>query len=301
MRKLITFLIIFCILIIFIHTKETLKIKVKTELANIRENPTTSSKVIKTAKKGDIFIVIEKQNKWYKIALAVDKKGDKEFGFVHSSIVEVIESKKAKKIDKQEKKKLKKESKAKVEKTEKIKKVKKKKTIKKIKQEKLFSGFYLKGGLMTSPKTDSFSDKWLLSLGFDSPIGKYFTWGIEFQPYYRSISDETYQISVNSINSYIFANFKAGVNLGMIQESLKIFTFFTGFGLGTHLSYDIMEIEDTNDTQFNTYFSWHLIFGTEINLKKINVILEFQTNKVINPDLEPSTSSYWFMFFGIRF
>lgn len=292
--KIKYFIIVLFVFSLLIFPKEVQKINVTSSLGNIRSKPGLVGKIIKTARKGDSFILLGKIGKWYKIALAIDKKGDPEFGYIHSSIAILVtgqiedNSEIRPTIYKRKKR-------ASITSP----KIKHKQTFS---QEKLFSGSYLKGGIMTTPKVEKFSDKWIVSWGFDKPIGKYMTWGLELQPYYRSL-DITYsdQISVKTIASNLFLNFKGGINLGQFIKSLKFFTIYAGGGLGSNLSFTSIKWNEAQGSQFDTNFAWHIIFGSEIKLGNMELIIEIQSNNIILKDVDPGTQNYKFIFFGLRF
>jgi len=290
--KIIYLIIISVLFTNYIFAKEIKKVKITSALANIRSKSGLTGKIIKTAQKGDLFILLGKAGTWYKVALAIDKKGDPEFGYIHSSIATLVteQTEDNSKIQPTAYKKKERVS---------IKSIKPKQTIS---QEKLFSGSYLKGGIMTAPEVDNFSDKWIVSWGFDKPIGKYITWGLELQPYYRSI-DSSYgdQISVKTIASNLFLNLKGGINFGQFIKSLKFLTIYAGGGLGSNISFTSVKLNEIQDSQFNTNFAWHIMFGTEIKLGSMELIVELQSNNIILKDVEPATQTYKFIFFGLRF
>ncbi len=297
-KKTIYILIIFFLFSVMGFSSDTEKIVVTSSIANIRLTPGLDGELIKKAQKGEEFIVLNKNDSWYKIALAVDKKGDPEFGYIHSSIVKIVpvkEKGKLSKISTPEKK-----DKEIVKKPKKEKVVIKKNRIK-FDQEKLFSGFYLKGGVITSPKIDSFGDKWIIALGFDKPIGSYMAWGLEFQPYYRNYSEDAFDLTMHNLSSNIFLNAKGGVNLGKFFEPLKFFTLYGGLGVGTSLSFSYVDIAGVTGTDFAAHFAWHYMFGGEFLLGKMNIIVELQGVRVIDPDIDPSTQSYGYFMLGIRF
>ena len=60
----------------------TQTVEVRSESANIRQSPTTSSSVVTQASKGDKLVVLEKKNPWYKI-----KTSSGAVGWVHSSLL----------------------------------------------------------------------------------------------------------------------------------------------------------------------------------------------------------------------
>ncbi len=282
---LISFLIVFSS---FVFAKETRKIIVTNSSANIRTLPGMEGEIIRSAKNGDSFVVLEKKGKWYKISFKGDKKGKSGVGYIHSSIVELVSKGSKKKIYSKKK-------------SSKRKKITSRKRGKNHSQEELFSGYFLKGGVMTSPTAGSFGNKLLVSFGFDKAIGKYLTWGIELEPYFRSFSDDASDLSINDLATNIFLNIKGGINLGKLFEFLKPLTLYAGGGIGTNLNYSSIKLGSIKGTQFDLNFSWHLIFGTEIKIGKMDLVFEIQNNKIILKDVDPASQSISFLFLGIRF
>jgi opacity protein-like surface antigen len=164
-------------------------------------------------------------------------------------------------------------------------------------EEKLFSGYFAKFGLMTSPPA-SFGDKWLLDGGRDWGINPYLSVGGEIQPYYRHFSDS--QLSDSTLGANLFVNAKGGVNIGRFVEKLDFLTPYIGFGLGGSFAHSssTFDGEKVSGTRFN--FAWHLMFGFEVALKKMRLMLEFQTVKVSVPDVSPDAGQHFIMV-GIRF
>jgi len=297
-KKIFIIIVVISFFMIPLLSKNSGNVEIVVEIANIRSQAGAEGDTIQKAKMGDNFKILELEGSWYKIALPVDKKGSPVFGYIHSSIVQIKsdEVKNNPPPPPPSKKKVKKNAK----KPEQVKVVKKKNIIK-FDQDKLFSGFYLKGGLMTSPEADSFGDKWIIALGFDKPIGSYMSWGLEFQPYYRNFSEEAFDLTLHNLSMNVFVNFKGGINLGKFFEPLKFFTLYGGLGVGTSLSFSYVDIAGLSGTDFAAHFAWHYMIGSEISLGKMNLILEIQGVKVIDPDIDPSTQSYGYFMLGIRF
>ena len=164
-------------------------------------------------------------------------------------------------------------------------------------EEKLFSGYFAKFGLMTTPPA-SFGDKWLLSFGRDWGINPYLSVGGEIQPFFRHFSDS--QLSDSTLGANLFVNAKGGVNIGRFVEKLNFLTPYIGFGLGGSFAHSssTFDGEKVSSTRFN--FAWHLMFGFEVALKKIRLMLELQTVKVSVPETSPDAGQHFIMV-GIRF
>lgn len=303
-KRIILFFVVFLLTLGLIYSDGVKKVKIKTSLANLRSAPSIKSKIIKTVRKGEIFEVLSQEGKWYKVALSVDKLGDPEYGFIHSSIVEVIKEKvEAKKPKITNKKEVRAESNVNSaqKNVNESKKSKEKDETFTYTQEKLFSGIFVKGGLMIVPKESAFNQNWIFSLGFDSPIGGYLTWGLEFQPYYRSFASDDDFMSLNNLYLNVFFNLKGGINFGNFSETLKFITLYIGGGIGSQLSFSKGEIAGIELNEFDKYLAWHVMYGLEIDLKFISIILEMQNNKIIDPDLDPKTQNYSYLLIGVRF
>ena len=298
MKNIIVILLVLIIsLLIPLSADVEKQIVVMVDAANIRSLAGLNGDIIGKTYNGEVFKVLGLEGSWYKISF-VNKKGEESEGYIHKEIVKIVpaDTKLTSPIPPPPSKKEVKQS---------VKKVKQKKVVKKkrskFEQEKLFSGFYLKGGVMTSPKVDSFGEKWIVSLGFDSPIGNYLTWGLEFQPYYRNFSDDLINLTMHSLASNIFLNVKGGVNPGRFYKPLKFLTLYGGLGIGSSLSFFYVDIDGASGSEFDVMFAWHFMFGGEISLGKMNVIIEFQGVKVVDPDIDPSTMSLGYFLIGLRF
>jgi opacity protein-like surface antigen len=153
-------------------------------------------------------------------------------------------------------------------------------------EEKLFSGYFAKFGLMTTPPAN---------FGIINP---FLAAGFEVQPYYRHFS--TSDFSDSTLGANLFANAKGGVNIGRFVEKLDFLTPYIGFGLGVALasSSSTFDSEKVSRASFN--FAWHLMFGFEVALKKMRLMLEFQTVKVSVPGISPDAAQH-FMMLGVRF
>lgn len=91
--KMIFFLIFILALLLItgIAEAEKLKLRVKVKRANIRSKPTIESNVILQAPLGAILDAEEKAGEWYKVNLPPDKDGVVVSGYIHQSIVEVVQ------------------------------------------------------------------------------------------------------------------------------------------------------------------------------------------------------------------
>ena len=69
----------------------TVKIRVKASLANIRSGPAMVSAVIGQAPRGTVFESEAKEGEWFKVNLPPDKQGAVKAGYIHQSVVEIIE------------------------------------------------------------------------------------------------------------------------------------------------------------------------------------------------------------------
>ncbi len=277
------------------------KEKEKAEKEKLKAEKKAEKEKLKAEKKAE-----KEKKKAEKEKLKAEKKAEKEK--LKSLSKEEKEKLKAEKKVEREKKKAEKEKLKAEKKAEKEKKkaemkkadvmvVKKKKES----QDFLFKGFYLKGGYMTDPKVDSLGDKWIASLGFDSPIGRFAAWGFEFQPYFRTLTADLIDYSEYYFVTNFFLNVKGGINLGRLWDKLNFLTVYLGGGPGVSLGYLYTDYNGITGTQFDVFFAWHIVYGAEIKLGKMNIIVEFQSNKVINTDIDPSTQSANYFLIGLRF
>ena len=89
--------------------------------------------------------------------------------------------------------------------------------------------------------------------------------------------------------------------MGILLEKLKFLTVYLGGGPGVSLSYLHTDYQGVTGSQFDVMFAWHIVYGLEVGLGKMNIVVEFQSNKVINPDADPSTQSSRCFLIGLRF
>ncbi|MEN8222067.1 MAG: SH3 domain-containing protein [Acidobacteriota bacterium] len=265
------------------ETEKTEKEKLKAEKKAEREKKKAEKKKLKAEKKAEKE-KLKSMSKEEKEKLKAEKKAERE------------KKRAERKAEREKKKAEKKRLKAQKEK-EAPKVMKKTKGI----VDYLFKGFYLKGGWMTKPSVDSLGDKWVADLGFDSPIGKYATWGLEFQPYFRSFSADSIDFTAYNLVTNIFLNVKGGISPGLLWDKLDFITVFLGAGPGVSLGYLYTDFEGVTGSQFDVMFAWHIVYGAEFRLGKMNIVVEFQSNKVINTDVDPSTQSANYFLIGLRF
>jgi len=298
MKKIIIFILLVVFMFAVVLTSsEVKKIEVTVKVANIRNLPNLKGEIIGKAVIGEIFKVENIDGSWYKVL--VKKEGNK-YGFLHKvTVKEIFEPKKNTKSMKEKVNK----EKVVLSQTKKI-KVKKNKIARRrnnFKQKKLFSGFYLKGGYMLSPSGLGFGESWISSIGFDSPIGGFLTWGFELQPFYRSKTVNVLNTTFSSIGGNAFLNIKAGVNMGILKNSLKFMNIYFGGGAGAQLLNQSVKFSGNTESEFIARFAWHILLGTEFDLGSINLIFDLQFNKTIIKNLDPSTVSSTFLLVGIRF
>jgi len=86
-----TLLIILFLCLVGIGEAATIKLRITVEKANIRLKPTTESVVIFQAPLGAILNAEEKIGEWYRVNLPPDERGVVVSGYIHQSIVEVLE------------------------------------------------------------------------------------------------------------------------------------------------------------------------------------------------------------------
>lgn len=270
-------------LTVALEAKRTEKIRVTVVSANIRSGPVSDAAVIGQGKRGDVFEVLGREGNWFRIRLPQDTTNDPEEGFIHQSVVEEAGGENTER-----------EEEAVPARQKPGKAAPPPRAFQQ--REKLISGFFLEGGLMTSPKTDSFADKWLLGLGFDKGISPYMSLGMEFQPHFRSVPD----LNLTYLSCNVFINVRGGINLGQLTPALKFWTPYAGFGPGAALSFTHVANERGNYNKFKASFAYHFTFGSEFSLGAKGLFVEFQIVRVSQPEVDPDSSAY-FLVAGIRF
>jgi hypothetical protein len=269
---------------------ETTFVKIIVDSANLRTNPDVSSQIMRQIPLNTILESVQKEGEWYLVKLPPDEDGMIKSGYIHRNFIEEI------KIDKEE-------------------------TITPPPQaketqptpvqleaehagepgmpafpERLFSGFFLKFGWMFSPTAGGFSNEWIASLGYDFALHRNVSLGLEIQPAYRNFAE----LDMTVFPIMGFANLKAGVNLGSLTPSLSFASILAGLGAGLEAAYTSVKFEGDTYTDFNTNFAFHLLLGTELDLKSIALILEYQTARVSDPNVDPIAWQHFIML-GLRF
>jgi len=105
---------------------------------------------------------------------------------------------------------------------------------------------------------------------------------------------------MSTMGANLFVNAKGGVNIGRFVEKLNFLTPYIGFGLGGAFASTSSTFENEKASRTDFYFAWHLMFGLEVALKKMSVILELQTVKIAVPETSPDAAQH-FLMLGIRF
>ncbi len=273
--------------------KQPVLLRVKSAMANLRQEPDPNSAIVTQLPQGSELVSLGLKGNWHEISI-LDRSGQTVTAYIHVNTVEIISEPEAKKTERdkparQTEKMVEPEPRARAE--------KKPARPTPESSDVLFQGLSARFGLMTAPAA-SFGDRWLLSLAYDRGFNPYFTLGLEIQPYFRSFSDAEFRSSTLAANLFLKA--KAGVNLGRFVEKLDFLTPYAGLGLGAALASTSSSFQDQKISQFDINFAWHLLFGLELNLKSIDLIMEFQALKVSFPELEPNITQY-FLLFGFRF
>lgn len=87
MRTLKCLLVIMVMAVLVMPAQATLKVKIKTQKANVRGTPDVSGPVVRQVSAGMVFDVIEKSGSWYKVQLPADGVNPAQKGFIHRSVV----------------------------------------------------------------------------------------------------------------------------------------------------------------------------------------------------------------------
>jgi opacity protein-like surface antigen len=262
------------------------KVRVTVNNANVRSQPSLSGELLLKAGAGDEFEVLAKISGWFKIRLPETSGSKASEGFISAALTELVTGLEAPAANQGEPVRAKAPARP-------------SRTVKPAisGEEKIFSGLSAKFGYMTRP-AGSFGDRWLLDLGKDWGINPFLAAGFEVQPYYRHFSDSL--SSDSSLGANLFVNAKGGANLGRFVEKLKFLTPYIGVGLGGAFAFSSSKYATEKVSSTNFYFAWHLMFGFEVVLKNMSVILEIQTIKVSVPEISPDAAQH-FLMLGIRF
>jgi opacity protein-like surface antigen len=290
MKKITCFSIVLAFFIA-VQAGTNIKVRVTVNNANIRSEPGLAGNILLKAAKGDEFEVLTKTGSWFKILLP-EETGDAREGFISDSVVETVSAPgtaaAAKEADEAER------TVARAPRPARTPRAAKPAVVQ---AEKLFSGLSAKFGLRTTP-AGSLGDRWLLALALDKGINPFLALGLEVQPYYRHFKDT--ELSASTLGTQLFANVKGGVNIGRFVPSLKLLTPYLGCGLGGAFAFSSSTAGEEKASRANFYFAWHLMFGLEVALKNMSVILELQSIKISVPETTPDLTQYFWMI-GIRF
>jgi opacity protein-like surface antigen len=262
------------------------KLQISANNANVRSQPELNGEIVLKAGKGDVFTIIGKEGAWYKIRIPAETGSQASEGYIHVDLCAIITGAEIPLASKKEPASSRPAKKGKAA------------PANPRASEKLFSGYSAKFGLQTSPKTIGFGDRWLLDLGRDWGINPFLAVGLELQPYFHHISAASLSMSI--IGANLFVNAKGGVNIGRFVEKLKFLTPYVGLGLGGAFASTSSKFENEKVSRTDFNFAWHLMFGLEVALKNLSLILEIQTVKISDPELSPDTAQH-FLMLGIRF
>jgi len=283
-RKKFIFLIGLFISVAICSAQAPRQIKVIVDYANIRVNPALDAEILDVAAKGKLYDVAEKSGAWYTIVFSVDQSGRTTYGYIHESNVTPVGEPWSKPVPAEQPKEPvppppppvplgeEKPPAPPLESTRAQTKVRS--------YDKVISGSFLKFG---------FGDRWLASFGYDHGLGRNFGLGLELQPYYESHSE----IDLSIIQLDVFLNAKLGFQLAFLK-------LYGGGGIGPDLTVASTEIEGESLSSFETKLAYHLIVGTELDLKSIGILFEFQMLQVSDPDVDPDEWAYFFLV-GLRF
>jgi opacity protein-like surface antigen len=284
MKKLLIIVILFMVSGSFNPAATAEKLQISVDNANVRSKPEMKSEIVLKAGKGDIFTLVGKEGDWYKILIPAETGSRASEGYIRADLCEIISGEEIQTAIRKE--------------PVSSRPAKKSKIIPASASEKLFSGYYAKFGLQTSPKTSGFGNRWLLDLGRDWGINPFLAVGLELQPYFHHSANEAF--SINTMGANLFVNARGGVNIGRFVEQLKFLTPYAGIGLGGAFASSSSKLGDEKFSSSDFNFAWHLMFGFEVALKNLSVIMEIQTVKISVPEVAPDPAQH-FLMIGVRF
>jgi hypothetical protein len=263
--------------------------------ANVRLEPDVQSQVIAVLQAGTLLEYTARTDEWYRVTLPAGEQEQSLIGYIHQSVVQTVESKSDfKDVDTNDQvpapPRVQRSAPTEPEAPPQDRGTSSDRA-------HLFSGWTLKIGWMRSPKAGGFGDTWLASVGYDFGIRRNFAVGFEIMPSYHSYPD----IGLKVIPVLAFANFKAGFSAGDLIKFLRFMNLFAGAGAGAEASFTTISFDDGETvSKFKTHFALHVLFGTEIDLKFVRLLGEYQLVQVSDPNVNPS---YWrhYVMFGFRF
>jgi opacity protein-like surface antigen len=286
MKKLLLIVMVMMVLGSLQPAAAAEKLQITVDNANVRSKPDMKSEIVLKAGKGDIFTLVGKEGSWCKILIPVETGSRASEGYIRSDLCEIISGEEIQTATRKEAVPSRLAKKSKIA------------PANARAREKLFSGYYAKFGLQSSPKTSGFGNRWLLDLGRDWGINPFLAVGLELQPYYHHSGNA--EFSMNTMGANLFANVKGGINIGRFVDKLKFLTPYAGIGLGGAFASSSSTLGEDNFSASDFNFAWHLMFGFEVALKNLSVILEIQTVKISVPELAPDPTQH-FLMIGVRF
>jgi opacity protein-like surface antigen len=260
------------------------QVKVAVDNAIVRVKPEVNAEMLDIAAKGKTFDVSDKIGAWYKIVVARDQSGKPIFGYIHEATVkpigEVPPKPKTAKEPEQAAAAGAEQPPAPPAPAAPLPREVPGAQPKVKSRDRVISGTSIKYG---------FNDHWLAALELNFGLGRNFGLGLELQPYYKKYEN----IDLTVLETNVFLNAKAGFRLAFLS-------FYGGGGVGPNLSYTSTEIEGESFSEFKTMLAYHLIVGTELDLKIAGLVFEYQAIVVSDPDIDPDQWSHFFLV-GLRF
>jgi len=260
-------------------------LKVRVQTANVRESPETGSPILAQVKLDALLESLGESGDWYIIKAPADAGGGQRIGYILKSSVQVLGEGRAPVSERKPAAGAARPAEEPVVEEPASGKA-----------GRLFGGFALKFGYMTSPKPGGFNDAYLFGLGYDIALGDNFALNLEFQPAYRSFSE----IGLSLIEAFGWARFKGGLNLGKIVAFLKPVDLYAGAGLGGAMAYASVNINGASGTSFQAKLAYSGLIGLQLRLASVTLLLESQWAMISDPSVDPD---FWrnHIIFGVRF
>lgn len=296
MKKPILILSILLIAGSFIQAQAQNRVQVIVERANVRLSPDLNSQVIDQVPMGAVLEYTQAEGEWYLVNLPPNAQGFVITGYIHRSVVNVVTETAA-------------PPRQRVRQPPPV----PQRTVPPPPpvqpqyrparqayapnlQARLIAGPFVKFGWQHKPDPGGFNYAWMGSLGFDKGISRNFALGIEIMPAYRNYAD----IDLSILPVKGFVNIKAGESLGRLWSKIGFINFYGGVGAGAQASFVKAEFDGETFTDFDVMFAYHFLFGLEIDIRALRLLVEYQLIQVPDPDVEPNYFGHYIMF-GIRF
>lgn len=295
MKKSILILSIFLIGGIFTPALAQNRVQVIVERANVRLSPDLNSQVIEQVPLGAVLEYSQMEGEWYLVSLPPNAQGFVITGYIHRSVVNAVEGTPAPRPQPIRQPPPVPQRTVSPPATPPQYQPARPAYVSNL-QARLIAGPFIKFGWQHKPDPGGFNYAWIASLGFDKGLSRNFALGLEIMPAYRNYAD--IDLSIFPVKGFI--NLKAGESLGRLWSKIGFINLYGGLGAGVEAAFSKAEFEGETFTDFDVLFAYHFLFGLELDIRALRLLLEYQLIQVPDPNVDPNYFGHYLMF-GIRF